>query len=213
MKNTICVHESEIPPEHHPDRWSKDLIGGPQVPTQAGFSLGVAEYHAAQFGELQVHPDQEEVYFISGVGQIRIGDQVFDVKPGSMFRLAPGTRHATRRTGPESVRVVYAHANPELPPTIKSGAGISIHDNAELPPTLKSAMGISAHDKAEFGAAKAHDDNEALYVLSGVGQIQVGDQALDVRPGCAVYVPPHIPHATRTTRPEPIRTLFAHGAA
>ena len=194
MAERISVHESEIEKEVYPDRWSKDLLGGPQVPTCGGFSLGVAEYHATEFGELQVHADQEEVYIVSGVGEIRIGDQVFDVKPGTSFRLAPGTKHATRRTGAEPVRVVYSHAQ------------------ADLPATLKSEMGVSTHDTAEFNPPRTHDDNEALYVLSGTGQVQVGDRVVDVRPGHAVYVAPNTPHATRRTGRDPIRTLYAHGA-
>ena len=39
MPARICVHESEIPPEHHPDRWSKDLIGGADVPLEAAERL------------------------------------------------------------------------------------------------------------------------------------------------------------------------------
>ena len=201
MKNRICVDESEIQPDHHPDRWSKDLIGGADVPTVGGFSMGVAEYHAAQFGELQVHADQEEVYVVSGVGQIRIGGQIFDVKPGSTFRLAPGTPHATRRTGPAPVRVVYSHGKPAKPST-----------PAE-PPTLTSEMSVSTHDKAEFNPPRVHDDSEGLFVVSGTGQIQVGDQLVDVRPGHAVYVAPNTPHATRRTGKDPIRTLYAHGDA
>ena len=194
MANRVCVHESDIPKEIHPDRWSKDLLGGPQVPTVGGFSMGVAEYHATEFGELQVHADQEEVYVVSGVGQIRIGEQVLDVKPGSTFRLAPGTKHATRRTGPAPVRVVYSHAR------------------AVEPPSLKSEMSVSTHDKAEFLPPKVHDDSEGLFVVSGAGQIQVGSEILDVKPGHAVYVAPGVPHATRRTGKDPIRTLYAHGA-
>jgi len=195
MRQRVSVHESEVAREEYSDRWSKDLIGGREVPTTSGFSLGVAEYFAAEFGKLQVHNDQEEVYVVSGVGQMRIGDRMFDVGPGTTFCLPPGTPHATRRTGPEPVFVVYAHAKHE--------PGKGIHN---------SAMATGRHWPGGFGAAKAHDDHEALYVIAGEGQIRVGDEVLDVRPGHAVYVAPGVPHATRSTTNGAIVTLFAHGA-
>ena len=75
MKGKISIHESEITQQDYPDRWSKDLIGSSSgVETTSGFSIGVAEYHTAEFGELQVHDDQEALYVISDVGQVRVGE-------------------------------------------------------------------------------------------------------------------------------------------
>jgi len=189
------VHESEIAREEYPDRWSKDLIGGPDVPTTSGFTLGIAEYFAPEFGALQVHDDQEEVCVVSGAGQIRIGDDAFDVAPGSTFCLPPGTPHATRRTGDESVFVVYSHAKPQ--------PGKGIRD---------SAMAVGGHGPGDFPPAKAHDDHEALYFVSGEGEVRVGDEVIDVRAGHAVYVAPGVPHATRSTTDNDVLSLFAHGA-
>ncbi len=111
MTRGISVHESQIGKKNHADRWSKDLIGGPEVGTTSGFSIGVAEYHVPEFGELQVHDDQEALYVVSGVGQVRVDGQVIDVRPGSAVYVAPKTPHATRRTGNEPVRVLYAHGS------------------------------------------------------------------------------------------------------
>ena len=107
----ISVHESEIARKEHADRWSKDLIGGAEVRTSGGFSIGVAEYHVTEFGELQVHEDQEALYVVSGVGQVRVGDEVVSVRPGSALYVGPKTPHATRRTGDAPVRVLYAHGS------------------------------------------------------------------------------------------------------
>jgi len=104
-----AIHEDEVTKSLYPDRWSKDLIGGDKIPTTAGFSLGVAEYHARDFGPRQVHDDQEAIYVISGVGEICLDDEVLPLKPGTAVYVAPGVAHATRRTGPQPVRVVYAH--------------------------------------------------------------------------------------------------------
>ncbi len=189
MSERLSIHESEISRQEFPDRWSKDLIGGPEVLTTGGFSLGVAEYTAPEFGEIQRHDDQEEVYVAGGAGRITIAGREHDAVPGAAFLLPPGTEHATRRTGDEPVRVVYTHSAP----------------------TGEQTMGVSTTESADFGDARAHDDQEALYVLAGEGEIRVGDCVIEARPGTAVYVPPGTPHARRCTGAAPLRTLFAHG--
>jgi len=103
------LHEDQGTRSEHPDRWSKDLVGGEVLATTSGFSIGVAEYHTPEFGELQVHADQEAVYVVSGVGEICIGDSIHRVRPGSAAYIPPNTEHATRRTGDAPVKVVYAH--------------------------------------------------------------------------------------------------------
>ncbi|MCD6335026.1 MAG: cupin domain-containing protein [Candidatus Latescibacteria bacterium] len=100
----MTIHEEEVSKSKYPDRWSRDLVEG-----TSGFSIGVAEYHAMEFGALQVHEDQEAVYVVSGIGEIRIGDAVQAIRPGSAAYIPPKTAHATRRTGDVSVKVVYAH--------------------------------------------------------------------------------------------------------
>jgi len=100
----VTVHEQEVPKSVYPDRWSKDLVEG-----SSDFCIGVAEYHATEFGALQVHEDQEAVYVVSGVGEIRIGDEVHAIRPGSAAVIPPKTEHATRRAGDAPVKVVYAH--------------------------------------------------------------------------------------------------------
>lgn len=103
------ISEGQVLQRYFSDRWSKDLIGGPEIPTASGFSLGVASYHATEFGEPQVHDDQEALYVILGQGEIMLDDRVFPVQAGTAVFVPPGTRHATRRIGPEPVKVVYTH--------------------------------------------------------------------------------------------------------
>lgn len=109
MCQQIVSHEDAIEKEIFVDRWSKDLVGTDAVPTTSGFSIGVAVYTEGEFGERQVHDDQEAVYVLSGVGEILIGEEVHPVRPGSTAYIAPGVVHSTRRTTDEPVKVVYAH--------------------------------------------------------------------------------------------------------
>ena len=107
--NQRTIHEEGVCRSTYPDRWSKDLIGGAVLRTTSGFNMGVAEYHTPEFGAPQVHDDQEALYVIQGVGEVLIKDKVYPVNPGTAVYIPPHTKHAMRRTGEESVKVVYAH--------------------------------------------------------------------------------------------------------
>ena len=103
------IAERDVAAKEFADRWSKNLVGTQEVPTTAGFNLGVACYHAPEFGAPQVHGDQEAVYVVSGVGEILLAGEVLPVSPGTAAYIPPGVPHATRRTGADPVKVVYAH--------------------------------------------------------------------------------------------------------
>lgn len=91
------------------DRRSADLIGTGAIPTTSNFNLGVAWYTAENFGEPQVHDDQEAIYVVSGEGELRLGDDVVSLSPGTAVFVPPGTPHGGRRTTEAPVVVVYTH--------------------------------------------------------------------------------------------------------
>ena len=106
----LVVDENSVRWEKYPDRRSVDLISTVNTPAHGGLSLGVAEYTASEYGALQRHDDQEAVYCVSGYGVIRIGDEEHEIYPGLAVYIGRNVAHATRRTGPEPVKVVYVHA-------------------------------------------------------------------------------------------------------
>jgi mannose-6-phosphate isomerase-like protein (cupin superfamily) len=105
------IHVDTVDAATFADRWSKNLVGTDGIPTQAGFNLGVAEYHASAFepGNIQTHDDQEALYVLEGEGEIQIGDVVHVVKPGTALYVPPHTSHCARRTGEAPLRLVYTH--------------------------------------------------------------------------------------------------------
>jgi mannose-6-phosphate isomerase-like protein (cupin superfamily) len=105
----FSASEANIAPTHFPDRWSKDLIGTAALPTTSGFNLGRACYTATAFGTPQVHADQEAVFVISGVGELKVGGEVIPLEPGVAVYVGPGVEHCARRTTDEPVQVVYCH--------------------------------------------------------------------------------------------------------
>ena len=105
----LTANEHHIQPTNFPDRWSKDLIGTADIPTTSGFNVGRANYTATEFGAPQVHADQEAVFVIAGVGEIKVGGEVLALEPGVAVYVGSGVEHCARRTSPDPVQVVYCH--------------------------------------------------------------------------------------------------------
>lgn len=53
-----------------------------------------------------------------------------------------------------------------------------------------------------------HEPEEAYYIVSGRGQIEIADRTTVVGPGCAVYIPPNAPHAFECVGIEPLVFVF-----
>jgi mannose-6-phosphate isomerase-like protein (cupin superfamily) len=73
-------------------------------------------------------------------------------------------------------------------------------------------LGVAEYFVEEFGPRQVHEDQEAVYVVSGVGEITVSGTVHQVSPGTAVYIPPRAPHATRRTGKDPVKVVYTHGA-
>jgi mannose-6-phosphate isomerase-like protein (cupin superfamily) len=57
------------------------------------------------------HREQEEIYFvISGTLQFKLGDEVIDVGPKTVVRVAPSVVRSVWNEGPEDVELVIAAA-------------------------------------------------------------------------------------------------------
>lgn len=73
-------------------------------------------------------------------------------------------------------------------------------------------LGRANYTATEFGAPQVHADQEALYVISGEGEIRVGGEVIALEPGVAVYVGPGVEHCARRTGEEPVQVVYCHGA-
>jgi len=100
------VREKDVEKSVFEDRWSKDLI----TSQLAGFSLGIAQYHSREFGKPQVHGDQEALYVVSGVGEMRLDEEIIHVEAGTAIYVPSGCRHASRVIGDQPLNIVYTHA-------------------------------------------------------------------------------------------------------
>ena len=85
--------------------------------------------------------------------------------------------------------------------------------NGELFKTTSGfSIGIAEYSCKEFGKPGIHEDQEAIYIISGEGEYMLGDSVFTISPGYAIYVPPGTKHAVRRTTDKPVKLLYAHGA-
>ncbi|MGQ9553350.1 MAG: cupin domain-containing protein [Anaerolineae bacterium] len=71
-------------------------------------------------------------------------------------------------------------------------------------------LGVAEYTASEYGALQRHDDQEAVYCISGRGVIRVGDEEYEVYPGLAVYIGRNVAHATRCIGQEPVKVVYVH---
>jgi len=78
--------------------------------------------------------------------------------------------------------------------------------------TAGFSLGVAEYPLKEFGEPGVHEDQEAIYIISGYGEYMLGDEIFPVSPGCAVYIPAHTKHGVRCTTDEPVKLIYAHAS-
>ncbi len=68
-------------------------------------------------------------------------------------------------------------------------------------------VGLSEVDPGSSSNLHAHDNEEAFFVLSGYGRVQVDAETVAVGPGSLVLVPPNTPHRLFNPATEVLRVL------
>jgi len=88
----------------------EELLVSTEQGATNGFCLGIALYDKEEYRKPGVHDDQEGFFVLEGHGTARVGDEEFEVRPGSAFIAQKGVPHTVKRA-PDSppVRILYAH--------------------------------------------------------------------------------------------------------
>ena len=68
-------------------------------------------------------------------------------------------------------------------------------------------IGMSEIDPGSSSNAHAHENEEAFFVVSGYGAVEVDGETVDVGPGSLVLVPPSVTHRLRNGGYEVLRVL------
>lgn len=99
------------------------MVGGKEMPG-AEQTLGVVEIEPGQRNPLHSHPNCEELlYVLSGTCEHLLGDEIFEMGPGSVIRIPRGVRHWARCTSDEPLRAVIAFSAPDRKAINHEGEG------------------------------------------------------------------------------------------
>lgn len=74
--------------------------------------------------------------------------------------------------------------------------------------TKKAALGYSVFTPGTSAPQKIHAEEELAYVLSGQGEITVGEESIAYGPGTAIYIPAGVPHGVRNGGDEDVVMVF-----
>ncbi|MCL6086789.1 MAG: cupin domain-containing protein [Actinobacteria bacterium] len=73
------------------------------------------------------------------------------------------------------------------------------------------SLGIVEFDKNKTSLSHSHDVSEALYVLSGIGAVNVAGELNQVKKGDFLYIPPNMEHSIITEDTDKLKIFFVFG--
>jgi mannose-6-phosphate isomerase-like protein (cupin superfamily) len=79
-------------------------------------------------GRFSVHQDDygHLFYFLSGQGLVSVDERQFEIRPGSVVRVAAGEAHAYKNTGREDLMLISINVPHNK---LKTGQGIAINEH------------------------------------------------------------------------------------
>ena len=84
------------------------MLSPKREPVAPGLAFGVVEVMPGPVPPPHSHSvTQEAWYFISGRGQIRVGDKLIDVEPGTVVVSPPQVEHQLINTGSEVLKALF----------------------------------------------------------------------------------------------------------
>ncbi len=115
------VNVNEVPVGKIPGREIRDLVNGKIVGAR-GISLRITDVLPGEVcNPGHIHTECEEVIFIlSGKGEIKIGQEVFPMKPGDAIYLPTGVEHLIRNTGKEMMRMACSFSSADISKDLKN---------------------------------------------------------------------------------------------
>jgi mannose-6-phosphate isomerase-like protein (cupin superfamily) len=83
---------------------------GPAHGAVKGYCLGISLCDREEYNAPGVHADQEGFYVLQGRGMARVGDEEFEIGPGTAFLVAKGVPHTVRKfAGSPPLKLLWSH--------------------------------------------------------------------------------------------------------
>ncbi len=118
---TYIVNINDVPVGKITGREVRDLINANTVGSK-GITLRIVDVlpKATSFPG-HIHRESEEVIFVlSGRGEIKIGEEVFPMKPGDAIWLPKGIKHLIRNVGNETMRLACSFSTCDFSRDLKN---------------------------------------------------------------------------------------------
>jgi len=107
---SLHIHESDadtIKYEHH----EFTQLLGDKTGCLNGCTAGVLSYTQEDYIQGGIHEDQEGFYVLEGTGRAKIGDEEFEIRPGSCFFIPPGKYHYIKKdSSVPRIKLFFFHA-------------------------------------------------------------------------------------------------------
>ncbi len=112
MEKGIITHVSKGDVRHLPGRDAISL----QTPESTGgqyMTVSTTYYQpGSKAAPAHIHPQGEETgYCITGHGKVLIGENVYDIEPGSVFLFPQNVPHMVWNSGEEVMQLLFMYAN------------------------------------------------------------------------------------------------------
>lgn len=121
LRGVRVVPLEEVPPIELPGgSWSRVLLTGDRVGSTT--ALGFSSFAAGTSTAMLSHSTEELAYVLTGVGELRLDEEVVPYGAGSALFIPAGVWHAVANTGDEPVTMVFAFPHPDYPPTDRRAA-------------------------------------------------------------------------------------------
>ena len=103
------------------------LLGAGSAPIDgAEQTFGVVTINPGQRNPLHMHPNCEELLFvISGTCDHLLGDETYQMGPGSVIRIPRGVPHWAKCTSEEPLKVVVSFSSPDRQTTSLEGGELA----------------------------------------------------------------------------------------
>lgn len=116
VDGVAVVPLEDVPPIDLPGgSWSRVILNGDRVGSAS--ALGFSSFAPGTATAMLSHATEELAYVLTGVGELRLADDVVAYAAGSALYIPAGVWHAVVNTGNEPVTMVFSFPHPDYPPT------------------------------------------------------------------------------------------------